>query len=212
MIIAPSILTDDLSNLSTTMKTLEEGGADWLHIDVMDGNFVPNITFGAQVVRLAKKTIKIPLDVHLMINRPEDHIEEFAKAGANTITIHQEVSPHLHRNLMRIRELGCKAGVAINPSTPVECIKNCLDVCDLILIMSGNPGFPMQTFLPNSVNKIKEAKKLIGDKDICIQVDCGINLVTGKLSKEAGADAVVVGAYILNSVNWKETITNLKNV
>ncbi|MBZ0201331.1 MAG: ribulose-phosphate 3-epimerase [Ignavibacteriaceae bacterium] len=213
-LLAPSILSADFSNLHQQIRSAEIGGADWIHCDVMDGHFVPNISFGAVVVKAAKSASKLPVDVHLMIEHADKHLEAFAKAGASYITVHQEAVVHLNRTINRIKELGVKAGVSINPSTPLEMIKEIAEEIDLLLIMSVNPGFGGQSFINSSLRKIKEAvllrKKINGS--FLIEVDGGITSSNAKLILDAGADVFVAGSSIFNTDNISAAAAELKNI
>lgn len=213
-IIAPSILTADFSNLAQQIRYTELGGADWIHCDVMDGKFVPNLTFGPVVVKAVRKVSKLPIDVHLMIKNPDALIENFVEAGANWITVHQEEVVHLNRSLNRIKNLGAKAGVAINPSTPVGMLSEIFDIVDLILVMSVNPGFGGQKFIETSLNKIKELSEIREKTSakFLIEVDGGIgkgNIV--ELSK-AGCDVFVIGNSIFGQDNITAATVELKNM
>jgi len=201
--IAPSILTADLSNLERQIRYLEEGGADFIHIDVMDGSFVPNITFGPLMVKTIKKLTNIPLDVHLMIVNPEKYIEEFIKSGADYLTIHQEASVHLHRAITLIQSLGAKAGVSLNPSTPLSSIEEILEITDMVLIMSVNPGFGGQSFIESSLGKISRLKEIIVKNryKTLIEVDGGINLENVQKAVRAGTDILVIGNSIFSSTD-----------
>ncbi|ADG72873.1 ribulose-phosphate 3-epimerase [Brachyspira murdochii] len=210
IMIAPSILTASFSNLENTIKELEEAGSDYLHLDIMDGVFVPQITFGAKIVSDIKKASRIPLDVHLMIVNPEKHIDDFAKAGADIISVHYEGNIHIHRLIYQIKAHNIKAGIVLNPHTRVDFIEPIIDDIDYILIMSVNPGFGGQKFIESSVKKIKEAKKLIGNRDIVLAVDGGINLNTCNMVIEAGANFLVAGSAIIDSDNKKDTINKLR--
>ena len=213
-ILAPSILAADLSNLSQQIRMAEIGGADWIHCDIMDGHFVPNLTFGPIVVKAARQSTKLPLDVHLMIESPEKYLEDFVKAGANSITVHQEAVVHLDRTLHRIKELGVKAGVAINPSTPVNTLEEVADIIDLVLVMSVNPGFGGQTFIHNSLKKVREAaqlrKKL--NANYLIEIDGGIDNHTAKPSLDAGCDVFVTGTAVFRADNISAACAELKNI
>lgn len=213
-LLAPSILSADFSNLSREIRYVELAGADLIHCDVMDGKFVPNITFGPLVVSAVNKITDLPLDVHLMIENPDLHIEAFINAGADYITVHQEEVVHLNRTLNKIKELGAKAGVAINPSTPVETLTEILDLADLILVMSVNPGFGGQKFIQNSVSKIQklnDLKKEHGYKYL-IEVDGGINKDTITKVSDAGCNIFVAGSSIFSSDNISAAATELKNI
>lgn len=211
IIIAPSILTASFSNLESTIKELEEAGADYLHLDIMDGSFVPQITFGSKIVSDIKKITSLPLDVHLMIVSPEKHIDDFAKAGADIISVHYEGNIHLHKLIMQIKSHNVKAGIVLNPHTRVDVIEPLIDDIDNVLIMSVNPGFGGQKFITNSIKKIEETKKLIGQREIIISVDGGINLNTCSDVIKAGANLLVAGSAIIDSKNKKETIKQLRN-
>ncbi len=211
IIIAPSILTASFANLESTIKELEEAGADYLHLDIMDGSFVPQITFGSKIVADIKKITSLPLDVHLMIVSPEKHIDDFAKAGANIISVHYEGNIHLHKLIMQIKSHNIKAGIVLNPHTRVDVIEPLIDDIDNVLIMSVNPGFGGQKFITKSIKKIEETKKLIGQRDIIISIDGGINLSTHSDVIKAGANFLVAGSAIIDSKDKKETIKQLRN-
>lgn len=211
IIIAPSILTASFANLESTIKELEEAGADYLHLDIMDGSFVPQITFGSKIVSDIKKITSLPLDVHLMIVNPEKHIDDFAKAGADIISVHYEGNIHLHKLIMQIKNHNVKAGIVLNPHTRVDVIEPLIDDIDNVLIMSVNPGFGGQKFITNSIKKIEETKKLIAQRDIIISVDGGINLNTCSDVIKAGANLLVAGSAIIDSKDKKETIKQLRN-
>lgn len=213
-IIAPSILTADFSNLSQQIRYVELGTADWIHCDIMDGQFVPNLTFGPIVVSSIRKITKLPLDVHLMIKNPDSLLEEFIKAGANYVTVHQEEVVHLHRTVTRIKELGAKAGVAINPATPISSLKEILEFVDMVLIMSVNPGFGGQKFIENSTRKIKELSDLREQLglDFLIEIDGGINKNNLKTISDAGCNAFVIGNSIYGSDNITAATVELKNI
>lgn len=213
VIIAPSLLSASFGNLQNEIQAAVHSGADWLHIDVMDGNFVPPITFGTNMVNLAKKASHLPLDVHLMVQKPMDMIEDFSAAGAHSITIHQEVSPHLYRNLQAIKSLGVKAGVAINPSTPVEAIYPVLEVADIALVMTVNPGWGGQQFIDSMLQKIEKLRdeiKRVGAKTV-IEVDGGIDAITGCACVEAGAKILVAGNYVFGSTDRALAIKSLRS-
>lgn len=211
IIIAPSILTASFANLESTIKELEEAGADYLHLDIMDGSFVPQITFGSKIVSDIKKITSLPLDVHLMIVSPEKHIDDFAKAGADIISVHYEGNIHLHKLIMQIKSHNVKSGIVLNPHTRVDVIEPLIDDIDNVLIMSVNPGFGGQKFITNSIKKIEETKKLIGQREIIISVDGGINLNTCSDVIKAGANLLVAGSAIIDSKDKKETIKQLRN-
>ena len=199
--IAPSILSADFARLGDEIAMVTEAGADWIHIDVMDGQFVPNLTFGAKVIETVRRLTDLPLDVHLMVVEPEKYLEEFADAGASVLTIHPEVSPHLHRQLMRIKELGCLAGASLNPSTPLEAVQEVAGDLDLLLIMSVNPGFGGQKFIPASIDKIRRARTLLdrAESDAALEVDGGITRETIAQVWHAGADTFVAGNAIFTA-------------
>jgi ribulose-phosphate 3-epimerase len=193
--IAPSILSADFGHLADDIARLEAGGADWIHVDVMDGRFVPNLTFGAKVIETVRKLTKLPLDVHMMVVEPEQYFDDFAKAGANNLTIHVEAAPHLHRQLARIRELGCGAGVALNPATPIELVREVARDLDVLLVMSVNPGFGGQSFIASSVDKVRRARLLLNETGsrAALEVDGGISRATIADVWRAGADTFVAG-------------------
>ncbi|HEU4643330.1 MAG TPA: ribulose-phosphate 3-epimerase [Gemmatimonadaceae bacterium] len=193
--IAPSVLSADFARLADEIARIEAGGADWLHVDVMDGRFVPNLTFGAKVIETLRGLTELPLDVHLMVVEPEKYFDTFAKAGASTLTIHVEVSPHLHRQLCRIKELGCLAGASLNPSTPLDTVQEVAADLDLLLVMTVNPGFGGQSFIRRSVDKVRRARALLdaaGSRAL-LEVDGGINRATIAEVWRAGADTFVAG-------------------
>jgi ribulose-phosphate 3-epimerase len=210
--IAPSILASDFTRLGEEVARAEEAGASLIHIDVMDGHFVSNLTVGPPIVAALKKATPLPLDVHLMIEEPDKFIDDFAKAGASFITVHAETGYHLHRTLNFIKEKGCRAGIALNPATPVDNIKLVLEEADLVLIMSVNPGFGGQEFIPFSLPKISQVKKLSGSlgKDIEIEVDGGITLDNVQDVVKAGATILVMGTTIFKARSIKETMAQLK--
>ena len=211
MIIAPSLLAADWKNIQTELDSIKT--ADWLHLDVMDGAFVPPITFGPKLVKACKEACSLPLDVHLMIEKPENHIEQFVDAGADVITVHLEACKHLHRVLQQIKSKNVKAGVAINPGTPVSSIEDVVKDLDLILVMSVNPGWGGQKFIENSYNKIKEARALIEKHNLkCdLEVDGGVNPETAKLCIEAGANVLVAGSAIFSKTERDKAIKALRN-
>jgi ribulose-phosphate 3-epimerase len=198
-LIAPSILSADFGRLAEDVRTVEEAGADWIHVDVMDGRFVPNITIGPLVCDAVNKATNLPVDVHLMIESPDSYLEDFVRAGADRITVHQETCPHLHRTLERIRELGASPGVALNPSTPVSTLEDVVPYLDMILVMTVNPGFGGQSFIPTSPAKIGAAWKLLGAmgrEEVLIQVDGGIGSKTAALAVQGGAGVLVAGSAV----------------
>jgi len=210
--VAASILSADFSNLREEIKKIENAGADMVHIDVMDGNFVPNITIGPLVVSAIRPLTKLPLDVHLMIEKPDRYFEAFKNAGANNITVHAEAVIHLDRAVTRIRELGMKAGVSLNPSTPETVLEYVLDKIDTILVMTVNPGFGGQTFIEGMLDKISAIRKMVSDRalNIDIEVDGGINENTVSLVTAAGANVLVAGSAFFNSKDPKAFVTLLK--
>ncbi|NPA39561.1 MAG: ribulose-phosphate 3-epimerase [Thermodesulfobacteria bacterium] len=212
VLIAPSILSADFACLEREIIAVEKAGADLIHLDVMDGMFVPNITFGPLVISAIRKVTNLPFDVHLMIEAPERYLEEFAKAGADWISVHAEATPHLHRAVSKIKELGKKAGVALNPHTPIDTIKYILDELDYVVIMSVNPGFGGQSFIPSSLNKIRELKKLIEslEKEILIEIDGGVNQKTVLDVVKAGADVLVAGSAVFKAESYETAIKNLR--
>ncbi|ANC76818.1 ribulose-phosphate 3-epimerase [Fictibacillus phosphorivorans] len=212
--IAPSILSADFSRLGDDIKAVEEAGADYIHVDVMDGHFVPNITIGPLVVQAIRPVTKLPLDVHLMIENPDRYIEEFAKAGADIISVHVEASPHLHRTIQLIKQQGVKAGVVINPATPVDSIKHILQDVDLVLLMTVNPGFGGQAFIESVVPKIKEVSDLVKTQglNVEIEVDGGVNPKTARLCVEAGANVLVAGSAIYGKQDLRGAIEAIRGV
>jgi len=212
-LIAPSILSADFGQLATEIQAVERAGADWIHVDVMDGRFVPNITIGPLVVEAARRATKLPLDVHLMIVEPDPHLPAFAKAGADLLVVHAEACVHLHRTLQAIRDLGVKAGVAFNPATPVATLEAVVDLVDLVLIMSVNPGFGGQKFIPAALPKIAEVRKLAeaSGRAVHVEVDGGVSPVTSGEVKAAGADVLVAGSAVFGTEDYAAAIEGIRN-
>lgn len=212
--IAPSILSADFGRLNEEIKIVEEAGADYLHIDVMDGHFVPNITLGAPIVKAIRKNSDLVFDVHLMIENPDNYIKDFAEAGADIITVHAEACRHLNRTIQNIRSYGKKVGVALNPATPLNVLDYSLEYIDMVLIMTVNPGFGGQKFIPNMIEKIKKLKTMIYSRglDVDIQVDGGIKLENYKSVVEAGANILVAGSAVFESDDIQRTIQEFKKI
>ena len=210
--IAPSILSADFSRLGEEIRAIEAGGADYVHVDVMDGHFVPNITIGPLVVEAARKVTNLPLDVHLMIENPDRYIPDFAKAGADILTVHQETVPHLHRTVQLIRSLGKKAGVSINPATPVAALDLILDDLDLVLVMSVNPGFGGQSFIPSCLGKITALRRMIAERGLKVELEVDGGVKTDNIGRivAAGADVLVAGSAVFGTDDYRETIATLK--
>lgn len=213
-IVAPSILASDFANLQREITMINESEADWIHVDIMDGVFVPNLSMGLPVVEAVNRHAKKPLDVHLMIVQPERYVEAFHKAGAATISVHVEACPHLHRNIQQLKQIGVKAGVALNPHTPLDALRYVIHDIDLVCVMSVNPGFGGQKFIETTYQKIKELKQMIsnsGSKAL-IEIDGGVNQQNAKPLLDAGADVLVAGNFVFSSKEPKEVIRQLKHL
>lgn len=213
-IIAPSLLSADFLNLGRDVAMINNSSADWFHCDIMDGTFVPNLSFGLPIISAVRKATTKPLDVHLMIVKPENYVADFKKAGADWLTVHQEACVHLDRTLHAIKEAGMKAGVSLNPATPVETLREVIGLCDLVLIMSVNPGFGGQKFIAYATDKVRRLKSLIQQQNssALIEVDGGVNLETGRELIAAGADALVAGNFVFSAPDPAAAIASLKGL
>ena len=214
VIVSPSLLSADFLHLSKDIEMVNHSQADWFHLDIMDGVFVPNISYGLPVVSQIKKMATKPLDVHLMIVQPERYVEAFHKAGADILTVHYETCTHLHRTIQQIKSQGMKAGVSLNPHTPVSLLEDVIEDIDVVLLMSVNPGFGGQTFIEQTINKVDKLKKLIMESNshTLIEIDGGVNFETGKRLVNAGADALVAGSFVFNSPDPEANIKGLKEL
>ncbi|HJA14426.1 MAG TPA: ribulose-phosphate 3-epimerase [Candidatus Butyricimonas faecavium] len=214
VIVSPSLLSADFLHLSKDIEMVNRSQADWFHLDIMDGVFVPNISYGLPVVSQIKKIATKPLDVHLMIVQPERYVEAFHKAGADILTVHYEACTHLHRTIQQIKAQGMKAGVSLNPHTPISLLEDVIEDIDVVLLMSVNPGFGGQSFIEQTINKVYKLKKLIieSNSHTLIEIDGGVNFETGKRLVDAGADALVAGSFIFNSTDPEANIKGLKKL
>ena len=214
VIVSPSLLSADFLNLGKDVEMLNNSEADWFHLDIMDGVFVPNISYGLPIIEQINKKATKTLDVHLMIVNPDNYVEKFAKVGADYLTVHYEACTHLHRTIQNIKANGMKAGVSLNPHTPVALLEDVIAELDLVLLMSVNPGFGGQSFIENTISKTQKLRELIKEKGskAIIEIDGGVNMETGKRLVEAGADALVAGSFVFGSENPTETIKNLKTL
>ncbi|MFB0828922.1 ribulose-phosphate 3-epimerase [Brevibacillus laterosporus] len=212
--IAPSILSADFARLGEEIKDVERGGADWIHVDVMDGHFVPNITIGPLIVDAIRPVTQLPLDVHLMIEEPDRYIAQFAKSGADYITVHQEACRHLHRTIHHIKEQGVKAGVVLNPATPISTIEHVLEDLDLVLLMTVNPGFGGQKFIHSVLPKIRDLRHLLNERGLShvdIEIDGGVNAQTARLCEDAGATVLVAGSAVYNQPDRAKAIAEIRS-
>ncbi|MDX2190591.1 MAG: ribulose-phosphate 3-epimerase [Bacteroidota bacterium] len=214
MIIAPSLLAADFANLQRDIETINSSNADWFHVDIMDGSFVPNFSMGIPVVEAIKRHAKLPLDVHLMIVNPEKYIDAFQKAGAHNISVHYEASNHLDRIIHQIKDAGCKAGIAINPHTNINLLEDVIDMLDLVIVMSVNPGFGGQKFIQNTYSRVNKLKNLIIQKNShsLIEIDGGVNLDNAPLLKKEGADVLVAGNFVFTASNPIQVVNQLKQI
>ena len=210
LLIAPSILAADFAKLGDEVRAIDAAGADWIHVDIMDGHFVPNISFGPDVMKSVRGASQKPFDVHLMISPADRYLEAFARAGADIITVHVEAGPHLHRSLQAIRALGKKAGVVMNPGTPASSIENVIDMIDLVLVMSVNPGFGGQAFIPSQLDKIRAIRTMIGGRPIDLEVDGGVTAANAADVVRAGANVLVAGSAVFKGGQYKENIAAIR--